>query len=166
MLDPPPTDGLVGYLNWSAGVSASLPLFEGGARRAARTRASREVDELRLRRRAIAERIEQRVRSAAHLARASFAGIELTEAATVAARQNLDLVTGAYEQGVVPILDLLDAQHAALIAEEEAANAVYDHLIDQMAVQRALGRFRFFMNQEESVAFDARLRAHFDGGRR
>lgn len=165
-LDPTRTEGLAGHLNWSAGVSASLPLFEGGARRAARTRARREVDELRLRRRAIAERIEQRVRSAAHLAGASFIGIELTEAAAVAARQNLDLVTGAYEQGVVPILDLLDAQHAALIAEEEAANAVYDHLIDQVAVQRALGRFRFFMNQEASAAFDARLRAHFDVGRR
>ena len=146
-------------------MSASLPLYEGGARRAARARAIREVDELSLRRRAIAERIEQRVRSAAHLAGASFAGIELAEAATVAARQNLELVTGAYEQGVVPILDLLDAQHAALVAEEETANAVYDHLIDQMAVQRALGRFRFFMNPEEEAAFDARLRAHFDGGR-
>ena len=105
------------------------------------------------------------MRAAAHLAGASFAGIELAEAATVAARQNLDLVTGAYEQGVVPILDLLDAQHAALVAEEDAAHAVYDHLLDQMAVQRALGRFRFFMSQEESVAFDARLRAHFEGGR-
>ena len=165
-LQPPRTDRFVGSLSWSAGVSASLPLFEGGARRAARTRASREVDELRLRRRAGAERIEQRVRSAAHLAGASFAGIELAEAATVAARRNLDLVTGAYEQGVVPILDLLDAQHAALMAEEEAANAVYDHLIDQMAVQRALGRFRFFMSREEAVAFDARLRVHFDGGQR
>ena len=160
-LQPPRSDRLVGYLNWSAGVSASLPLFEGGARRAARARADREVDELRLRRRAVAERIDQRVRSAAHLAGASFAGIELAEAATVAARRNLDLVTDAYEQGAVPILDVLDAQHAALMAEEEGANAVYDHLIDQMAVQRALGRFRFFMNQEESVAFDARLRAHF-----
>ena len=162
---PPQSDRLVGYLNWSAGVSASVPLFEGGARRAARARARHEVEELRLRRRAVAERIEQRVRSAAHLAGASFAGIELAEAATLAARRNLDLVTSAYEQGAVPILDLLDAQHAALMAEEEAANAVYGHLIDQMAVQRALGRFRFFMNRDESVAFDARLRAHFGSGR-
>ena len=100
------------------------------------------------------------------------AGIELADAASDAARRNLDLVTSAYEQGVVPILDLLDAQQAALMAEPEAANAGHDHLIDQMAVQRALGRFRFFMNPEESAAFGARLRAHSetadempDGGR-
>ena len=103
-LHPPRTDRLVGSLHWGAGVSASLPLFEGGGRRTARTRASRDVDELRLRRRSIAERIEQRVRSAAHLAGASFAGIELAEAATVEARQNLDLVASACEQGVMPIL--------------------------------------------------------------
>ena len=89
-LHPPRTDRLVGSLHWGAGVSASLPLFEGGGRRTARTRASRDVDELRQRRRSIAERIEQRVRSAAHLAGASFAGIEVAEAATVEARQNLD----------------------------------------------------------------------------
>ena len=159
---PPPTDRLAGYLNWTAGVAASLPLFEGGARRAARMQADREVEELRLRRRAAAERIEERIRSVAHLAGASFAGIELADAAADAARRNLDLVTSAYEQGVVPILDLLDAQHAALLAEQEAANAAYDHLIDQVVMQRALGRFRFFMNPEESAAFDARLRAHFE----
>ena len=156
-------DRLVRYLNWTAGVQASLPLFEGGARRAARTRARRELDELRLRRRAAAERIEQRIRSAAHLAGASFVGIELADAAADAARSNLALVSSAYEQGAVPMLDLLDAQHAALLAEQEAANAVSDHLIDQMAVQRALGRFRFFMTREEAAAFDARLRNFFTG---
>ncbi len=161
-IQPPLPDRLAGYLNWTAGVSASLPLFEGGARRAARTQADRELEEWRLRRRAAAERIEERVRSAAHLAGASFAGIELADAALDAARRNFDLVTDAYEQGVVPILDLLDAQQAALLAGLEAANAVYDHLIDQMAVQRALGRFRFFMNPEESAAFGARLRAHIE----
>ena len=161
-MQPPLPDRLAGYLDWTAGVSASLPLFEGGARRAARTRADRELEEWRLRRRAAAERIEERIRSAAHLAGASFAGIELADAASDAARRNLDLVTDAYEQGVVQILDLLDAQQAALLAELEAANAVYDHLIDQMAVQRALGRFRFFMSPEESAAFGARLRDHFE----
>ena len=161
---PPPASRLGGYLDWTAGVYASLPLFEGGARRAARTRAEREVEELRLRRRAVAERIEQRIRSAAHLAGASFVGIELADAAADAARRNLVLVTSSYEQGVVPILDLLDAQHAALLAEQEAANAVYRHLIDQMGVQRALGRFRFFLSPEQSAAFDGRLRAFLDGG--
>ena len=148
-------------LNWSVGVSASLPLFEGGARRAARARANRELEELRLRRRASAERIEQRIRSALHLAGASYAGIELASDAAGAARRNLALVTGAYEEGDVSILDLLDAQHAVLMAEQGAANAVYEHLIDRMDVQRAYGRFGFFADAAEIAGFTGRLQAFF-----
>ena len=148
-------------LNWTVGVSASLPLFEGGARRAARARADRELEELRLRRRARAERVEQRIRSALHFAGASYAGIELSGDAAGAARRNLELVTGAYEEGGVSILDLLDAQHAVLVAEQAAANAVYDHLIDLMDVQRAFGRFGFFADGAEVAAFGGRLHAFF-----
>ena len=148
-------------LNWTVGVSASLPLFEGGAHRAARARADRELEELRLRRRASAQRIEQRIRSALHFAGASYAGIELAADAVGAAGRNLELVTGAYEEGGVSILDLLDAQHAVLVAEQAAANAVYDHLIDLMDVQRAFGRFGFFADAAEVAAFAGRLRAFF-----
>ena len=148
-------------LNWTVGVSASLPLFEGGGRRAARARATRELEELRLRRRAGAERIEQRIRSALHFAGASFAGIELAADAAVAARRNLELVVDAYEAGSVSILELLDAQHAAVVAEQAAANAVYDHLIDLMDVQRAFGRFGFFADAADVAAFAGRLQAFF-----
>ena len=145
--------------HWTVGVSASLPLFEGGALGAARARAARELEELRLRRRAAAEQVEQRLRSALHFAGASFAGIELAEDAAAAARRNLALITDAYDEGGVSILDLLDAQHAALVANAAAANVVYDHLIDVMGVQRALGRFGFVADAAESAAFAARLRA-------
>lgn len=148
-------------LNWSVGVSASLPLFTGGARRAERTRAEDELDELRLARRAAAERVEQRLRSVLHRAGASYAGIDLAADAADAARRNLVLVTDAYEQGVLSILDLIDAQNAALVAEQSAATAVYDYLGDLMGAHRAAGRFGLFMEPAELVAFADRLRAFF-----
>ena len=148
-------------LNWSVGVSASLPLFTGGARRAERTRAEEELEELRLARRAAAERIEQRLRSVLHEAGASYAGIDLAADAADAARRNLALVTDAYEQGALSILDLIDAQNAALVAEQGAATAVYDYLSDLMDVQRASGRFGLFMQPAEVAAFGERLRAFF-----
>ncbi len=148
-------------LDWTVGVSASLPLFEGGARRAARARADRELEALRLRRRAEAERIEQRIRTALHFAGASYAGIELTADAASAARRHLALVTGSYEEGVVSILDLLDAQHAVVVAELAEANAVHDHLIDLMDAQRAFGRFELFADDAELAAVAGELRAFF-----
>ena len=148
-------------LNWSVGVSASLPLFQGGALRAERSRADEQLAELQLTRRAVAERIELRLRATLFRAGASYAGIELAADAADAARRNLTLVTDAYEQGAVPILDLIDAQNAALVAEQSAATAVYDYLIDLMDVHRASGRFGLFMEPGELAAFTERLRAFF-----
>ncbi|HSC27816.1 MAG TPA: TolC family protein, partial [Vicinamibacterales bacterium] len=148
-------------INWTIGLAASVPLFTGGARRAELARAREQLDEQLLDRRAAAERVEQRIRSALHLAGSAYAGIELARTAAGAARRNLELVSDAYERGALPILDLLDAQNAALVAEQAAANAAYDYLIDLMNVQRAVGRFDFFMTPDEYRDFLARLKAFF-----
>lgn len=148
-------------INWTLGVSAALPVFAGGARWAERTRAREEVLELRFQRRATAERIEQQLRSALHYAAASWAGIGLAQEAADAARRNLTLVTDAYEQGALSILDLIDGQNTALIAEESAATAVYDYLLDVMDAHRAAGHLESFTDPPDQAAFSERLRAFF-----
>ncbi len=144
-------------LNWSVGVGVSLPLFQGGALRARRSRAEIELDELVVRREAARQRVEQRVRSVLHQAQASFAGIQLSREAARAAQENLDLVTDSYSEGLVDIVRLLDAQNQALVAELVAANAVYDFLIDLMSVQRAAGRFDYYRSGEDRQVFLERL---------
>ena len=47
------------------------------------------------------------------------------------------------------------------MAEQGAATAVYDYLIDLMDVHRASGRFGLFMEPAELAAFAERLRAFF-----
>ena len=42
-------------------------------------------------------------------------------------------------EGVLSIIDLLDAQSAALVAEQSAANATYQFLLDLMEAERAIG---------------------------
>ncbi len=59
-------------------------------------------------------------------------------------------------------MDLLDAQTQALVAEEVAASAGFDYLIDFMNVQRAVGQFDFFSAPEEYQAFLERLRLFFE----
>ena len=146
---------------WSISLGASLPLFQGGARRAARTQAEITLERLRHQYDAIAESIEQRIRSASLRARASFTAIELSRQGADASRANLDLVADAYARGSVSIIDLVDAQNAALNADQNAANAVYDFLIDLMEVQRAAGRFDFFISLEAREAWYQRLEAFF-----
>jgi len=148
-------------IDWRVGVAASVPLFHGGARRAERSRAGHELEELRLVRRAAAERVEQRIRTALHLAGASFLGIGFAAEAAGAAQRNLALVGDAYEQGGVGILDVLDAQHTALLADLAAANAAHDFLTHVMDVHRAIGRFGFLMSGAELTEFAERMQRFF-----
>jgi outer membrane protein TolC len=139
--------------DWSVGLFGTLPVYRGGANRAGRRRAQEELFELQIERNAVADRVEQRIRSALMLAGASFYSIELAQAAAEAALKSLDLVSESYVTGAVSITELLDAQAAALRASEGASNAIYDFLIDLMEVERAMSSFAFFQTEEEREAF-------------
>ncbi len=88
--------------------------------------------------------------------RASYPGISLSREAADAANRNLVLITDSYIQGIKSIIDLLDAQNQALVADQAAANAVYNFLIDLMGVQRAMGEFILFQPEEERKAWRQR----------
>ncbi len=147
-------------LEWFVGVSLSVPLFEGGARYAEIERNRAEVARLMRQRSATRNQIAQRAAAQLHLAGASFAGIGLSRDGTNAAEKNYQLVAAAYREGAVRIIDLLDAQNAWVTAEEVAADAVYDFMIDWLNVQRAVGRFDVLMSGAESAAFLDRARAY------
>ena len=150
-----------GTWNWTLGVNAVLPLFEGDARRARSARARIELEEISAQREATQQRIEQRIRSNLYQSNASFIGINLSRAAAAAARRNLDLVLEKYQEGVVGILSLLDAQNSALVADLLAANAIFDYLVDLMGTQRAVGRFDYYRSAQDRQQFLDRLDAYF-----
>jgi outer membrane protein TolC len=152
--DPGPWD-------WTVGLSATLPLFEGGGRSARRGRAQIELEEITTQRDATQQRIEQRIRSSLYQSNASFIGINLSRVAATAARRNLELVLEKYQEGVVDILVLLDAQNSALVADLLAANAIFDYLINLMGTQRAVGRFDYFRSAQDRQQFLDRLDAYF-----
>ena len=147
-----------GDTDWTVGINISLPLFEGGARRARVSGSRLALEKNNMQRDATAERIEQRTRATLHLIKASYPSIQLSKEASTAAHKNLKLVTDAYTRGALSILDLLDAQNAALVAEESATNAVFVFLIDLMNLQRSLGRFDFFLDEQGLDDWLSRLR--------
>jgi len=147
--------------NWNLLVNAGLPLFQGGALRARRSRAEIELDELTLQRDAARQRVDQRIRSILHQVQASFVGIDLTRDAADAAQRNLELVSEQYAEGIVDILRLLDAQNQALQADLAAANAVFDYLTELMGAQRAVGRFDYYRSPEDRASFLSRLDEFF-----
>ncbi len=148
--------------NWQIGLQATLPLFNGGERLASRARLRHEATRLELTHQATSERVAERVRSAMHLAGASYAGIRQSQLAAQAADDSYALVADAYSRGAATIVDLIDAQNAARIADEAAANAVYDFLLDMVSVQRALGWFYRLESPESQDRLLDRLDAFAD----
>lgn len=139
----------------------SFPLFEGGGKDATQVRESEDLRRLRLEREATVGRIEERIRFALYQAGASFPSIRLAREAADAARKNYTLVAEQYKRGEVDIIKSTDAQTLDLNQNLEAANAVYDFLIDLARVQRAVGRFDYFMYADERAAWFGRLEAFF-----
>lgn len=143
--------------DWSAGVFATFPLFASGRDVATYRRTREELKQLRIQQKAVSQRIEERVLNSIHLIRASYPGIELSQDALTAASKNLELVTDSYVRGIKSIIELLDAQNQALVANQKAANAVYDFMIDMMTVQRSMGQFVLFADDETREEFFQKL---------
>jgi outer membrane protein TolC len=147
--------------DWSVGVFATFPLISGGDKYASYNRASEELSSLTLQYDARAERVGERIRSAMYRSGASYPNIQLSKDAADASNKNLELVTDQYIRGTVSIVDLLDAQNSALVANTNAENSVYDFLVDLMDVQRAAARFDFFMDPGEREAYFNRAEEFF-----
>ncbi|MBW1981798.1 MAG: TolC family protein [Deltaproteobacteria bacterium] len=148
--------------DWSVGLFATFPFFTGGGKVATLRRYSEELSGLQTQRQAVAERVEERIRRALFRAGASYPNIKLSRDAAVAARKNLELVTDQYVRGLVSIIDLLDAQNSSLAADRRAENAVYDFLVDYTNVQRAAGRFDFFLSAPERDKWFHELELYFE----
>ena len=131
--------------DWQVGVFARLPLIEGGRKSATLGRNREELEQLKTSSQNVEDRISQLILQALNNTRASYPSINLSRDALDAAKNNLQLVTDSYVQGIKSIIDLLDAQNQALNAELAAANAVYDFLIDLMGLQRSIGTFITFL---------------------
>jgi len=146
-----PPAGVVGKdsTDWSVGAFATIPLIAGGGKSATLNRTTEQISSLRLNREATANRIEQSILFSINLIRASYPSIQLSGDAAVASDKNLKLVTDSYERGILSIIDLLDAQNQSLSANLDAADSVYNFLVDLMRVQRSLGMFVFFLEQDE-----------------
>ena len=156
----PPAGGMPDS-SWTAGFSVSLPLFQGGARFARRGRTFAGLARLRLQREFAARAIEQNVRVQLQFARASLAVVGETETAAQRARRSLELVTESYAQGLVSVVDLLEAQTSALLSERGVTNAIFDYLINLKRVERAVGVFEVLSPPEERADFARRLAEHF-----
>lgn len=144
-------------MSWQFKLQASYPVFNGFSRAATRAQTEIDLRRLQVQRQNTQLGVDQRVRATIEAAGASYAAIALSRAASEAAERNYELVSDAYSRGAVSITSLIDAQVAALNAEQGAANAVHDFLLDLLKLERSIGTFGVLLTPAERQAFQHRL---------
>ncbi len=142
----PDANSLEGEDDWNLGLNLSLPLYEGGARSNSVGRARMTRDQIRLQLENTRRTVEQTIRARLHATQSSRLSIDLYQNAAVSSRKNLDLVSDSYRKGVASVVDLIDAQNAAVTADLNASSTSYQFLIDLMNLQRSTGAFDFFLD--------------------
>ena len=135
--------------DWRVGVQLSLPLYQGSRIFAEKNQARTELRRLQLLYKQQEDSIETKARNSVAQAGASRQNIGFARDSAVAAEKTLELVTSAYVRGTASYIDLIDAQNALLNARLSASIAEYQHLIDLIALQRAIGFFDFHVAAEQ-----------------
>ncbi|MEO0732217.1 MAG: TolC family protein, partial [Bacteroidota bacterium] len=138
---------------WNAAVAVQLPIFQGNGRR-------NQLDQTRVGVFQLADQIanlrnnlELQVRANMETAGASFSNLDLSRKAVEASRKNFGIAQNNYQQGLLNITSLIDAQNALLQAEINAINAEYTFINDFLAVERSIGYFHFLAPPQEQDAF-------------
>jgi outer membrane protein TolC len=137
------------------GVTASLPIWNGGQRELsiARARADRSI--------ATATRKDTEL-AAAELMTAAYqgyrtarAGIELAQVGVVVATENYRVQHARYTEGATTILDMLEAQTALTEAEATLVQSRYSSRLALAEIEALLGR-RLFVIQDGATAIPPR----------
>jgi len=137
----------------------SFPLFEGMRKFGEADRASADLVEIEARRRLRSQQIEAATRTAIERAERSYERIGYRVAARDAAHENVGIVQDRYAEGVAPIEAVAIALNQWLSASEFASITVFEHLVDLIALERAISWFEEENSEADNQAFADQLRS-------
>ncbi|NCG18476.1 MAG: TolC family protein [Rhodobacterales bacterium] len=121
----------------TAGVSASLPIFEGRARIADQSEATYDLARMASQRLQLEQRIELRIRTAVLGLEASYQRVKMAKISAAGAQRNLEWAQDAYARGVANQVQLLDARAESLQAGLGLADSRYGFLAAILETKRA-----------------------------
>ena len=143
--------------SWFAGIALSLPIVNGGNRRAAIQQSKITLEQLGNSQTLLDQNLELGVRaSVLDLLRATT-NIQNSNIASESAQENFALVQENYKQGQVTITQLIDAQQTALEARLAAAFSVYEYIQAHLQVEFQVGSFLMLMSEDQLQDFNDRL---------
>jgi len=129
--------------NWSAGVSMSIPIFDGFASRGRVEAAKARYEESFLDKENTIDQIAVDIKKGCLDLREASSIIGYTKDNIGEAREALKISEVSYDNGEGTNLDILDAQVSLSQIEQDYSNAVYDYLMAQAFLDKTMGRLFF-----------------------
>jgi outer membrane protein len=126
--------------SWTAGVTLTVPLFQGGLTRGRVSEARANLLVLEAGRETEKQAVLLEVNQAYADLESAKARVEVMESSVKKARESLELAQGRYEAGVGPYIEVTDAQLSAVNAETDHIQALYDYQVASARLLKAMGR--------------------------
>lgn len=145
--------------NWNAGLNVSIPLFDGNRRAINRQTARVQRAQVGYQIENLDRNLELSVRANTLSLLAATTNIENSRVSAENTAQNYALVQNLYKNGQINIIQLIDAQRAALQTKQAYAIAVYDYLIAFLQLENAIGSYSMLSTEEERAQFEDRWQA-------
>lgn len=127
--------------SWQATVAATWPLYLGGEIGSRKRQLEIEIEKLLAEKKELLQSLELRVRKSVLDLVSRGLNLGLSRQSAEAADKSLQIVQQSYQKGTISIVELLDAQNAALSARENAINSIYEYMLGLLNVERAVGNF-------------------------
>ena len=131
--------------SYNVGVNLSLPLFQQNTRNINRQTALIQEDQLKLQRKDIELNIEKSINDIVLDLINEMTNIEISKVDLDFSKESLELSQNEYQNGAIPVIQLIDAQNNYFKAQLANSTAQYNFRIVLMKLQRMLGNF-FDMN--------------------
>ena len=138
---------------WNLAVGLEFPLFQGMRRQRQLDQTRIAIAQLEDQQQQLRQQLELRLRSSIETVGASYSRVELSREAADAARKNFSIAQDSYQQGIINVITLIDAQNNFLQTELSAINAVFQFIMDFLTLERAVGRYYFLSTTEEKLDF-------------
>ena len=142
-------------------INATLPLFQGGATSVKIQQTNIDINNFSYQRARLIQTLELNVRAVILEVVVKRVNLDSSRTSAEFSDKSLELVQDEYAQGRVSIVDLADAQNAALTANLGALNSEYEFLVSLLKTERAVGKYTLLGTQEEREDFLKRFEVYF-----
>jgi len=126
--------------NWDAGISVSIPIFDGFSTKAKVDEARTRYTQAKLEKENLGEQIAVDIRRACLDLQKAQSVIGSQKDSIEEAKEALKIAEVRYENGEGTNLDVMDAQVSLSQVEKNLSEGIYDHLMAQAYLNRTMGR--------------------------